>query len=304
MTVSVAQAYDLLYPGLRKVTGEYKDLDRIYPKIFHVDKSYMAVERTASMRYLGLAALKNEGGATTFDNGAGERYVYNQNHLEIGLGYAFTRKMIDDNLYKRQWKPSNLGLQKSFNQTKEIYGAAVLNTATTYNPAILGDQQPLCSTAHPIDVGTVSNRFTVDMDLNEASLLQAQASIRGNFRDNAGLRMMARARKLVVPIALEPIAIRLLKTVLRPGSADNDVNAILETSGGIPDGYLVHDYLTSQTAWFVLTDQEGALYLQRIAFEMDMQVDFTTDNLLVKGYERYSFGFFDWRFIWGSFPLQ
>ena len=30
------------------------------------------------MRYLGLAALKNEGGPTTFDNQAGERYVYNQ----------------------------------------------------------------------------------------------------------------------------------------------------------------------------------------------------------------------------------
>ena len=302
MAVSVAQAYDLLFPGLRKVTGEYKDLDRIYPKIYAVDKSYMAVERTASMRYLGLAALKNEGAPTVFDNQAGERYIYNQYHKEIGLGYAFTRRMVDDNLYKRQWRPSNLGLQKSFNQTKEIYGASLLNTATTYDPAVLGDQQPLCSLSHPIDGGVVPNRFTLDMDLNEASLLNAQASIRGLFRDNAGLRMQARARRLVVPIALEPIAIRLLKTVLRPGTSDNDVNAILETSGGIPDGFLVHDYLSTPTYWFTLTDQEGLLYLQRVAFEMSMQVDFTTDNLLVKGYERYSFGYFDWRCIWGSFP--
>lgn len=302
--VSVAAAYDLLFPGLRKVAGEYKDLDRIYPKIYHIDKSYMAVERTASMRYLGLAALKNEGGATTFDNMAGERYIYNQYHKEIGLGYAFTRKMVDDNLYKRQWRPSNLGLQKSFNQTKEIYGAYLLNNAQVYDAGIMGDQQPLCSLVHPIDGGVVPNTFTVAMDLNEAALLNAQASIRGQFRDNAGLRMQARARRLVVPIALEPIAIRLLKTVLRPGTSDNDVNAILETSGGIPDGYLVYDYLTSPTYWFVLTDQEGLLYLQRVAFEMSMQVDFNTDNLLVKGYERYSFGYFDFRSVWGSFPTQ
>ena len=304
MTVSVASAYDLLFPGLRKVTGEYKDIDRIYPKIFEVDKSFMAVERTASMAYLSLATLKTEGGATTFDNGAGERYVYNQYHTEIGLGYAFTRRMIDDNLYKRQWKPANLGLQKSFNQTKEIYGANVLNTATTYNATVVGDGQPLCSTAHPIDGGTFPNRFTVDMDLNEASLLNAQTSIRQLFRDNRGLRLQARARKLIVPLALEPVAIRLLKTVLRPGTADNDVNAILETSGGIQDGFLAHDYLSSPTAWFVKTDQEGLLYLQRVAFEMDMQVDFTTDNLLVKGYERYSFSYYDPRAIWGSFPIQ
>ena len=250
MAINLAAARDLLVPGLRKVTGEYKDIPRIYDKIFEVGKSNLSVERTASMRFLGLAALKNEGGATTFDNNAGERYVYNQEHIEIGLGYAITRKMIDDNLYKSQFKPSNLGLQKSFNQTKEIYGANLLNTATTVNSSIGGDGVALCSTAHPIDGYTIGNRPTVDVDLNEATLLNVQASIRGNFRDNAGLKIQARARKLVVPLALEPIAIRLLKTELRPGTADNDVNAILATSGGIPDGYIVHDYLTSNFAWY------------------------------------------------------
>ena len=302
MTINVSSAYDLLFPGLRKVSGEYKDLRRIYPDVYEMDRSNQAVERTASMRYLGLAYLKTEGGPTQFDNQAGEMWVYNQQHSEVGLGYAFTRKMIDDNLYKRQWRPSNLGLQKSFNQTKEIYGANLLNTATTYTQSIGGDGVALCSTAHPITGGTFANRPSVDADLNETSLLNAQISIRGNFRDNAGLRVLARARRLVVPLALEPVGVRLTKTTLRPGTGDNDVNAILETSGGIPDGYLVHDYLTSQTFWFVLTDQEGLLYLQRVSFEMDMQVDFTTDNLLVKGYERFSFGYYDPRAIYGSFP--
>ena len=36
MSVNVASAYDLLFPGLRKVAGEYKDFNRIYPKIYHV----------------------------------------------------------------------------------------------------------------------------------------------------------------------------------------------------------------------------------------------------------------------------
>ena len=183
------------------------------------------------MRYLGLAALKNEGAPTVFDNQAGERYIYNQYHKEIGLGYAFTRRMVDDNLYKRQWRPSNLGLQKSFNQTKEIYGATPLNTATTYDPSVLGDQQPLCSLNHPIDGGVVSEPLHDRHGSQRgARSSMRQASIRGLFRDNAGLRMQARATRLVVPIALEPIAIRLLKTVLRPGTSDNDVNAILETS--------------------------------------------------------------------------
>ena len=262
----------------------------------------MALERTAEMRYLGLAQLKTEGGQTAFDNAAGERFVYNQEHTEIALGYAITRKAIDDNLYKTQFHPSNLGLIESFQQTKEIYGANILNTATTYNASIGGDGKALCATDHPIDGGTVSNKPAVQVDLNEASLLNAMISVRTNFKDQAGLKVFARARKLIVPPQLEPVAIRLTKTELRPGTADNDVNAIMSTAGGMPEGYMVNDFLTSSYAWFLLTNIDGLSYMERIKFETDMQVDFVTDNLLVKGYERYSFGYYNFRSIFGSFP--
>jgi hypothetical protein len=262
----------------------------------------MALERTAEMRYLGLAQLKTEGGQTSFDNSAGERYVYNQEHTEIALGYAITRKAIDDNLYKTQFHPSNLGLMESFQQTKEIYGANILNTAETYNASIGGDGKALCATDHPIDGGTVANKPAVQVELNESTLLAAMIAIRTNFRDQAGLKVFARARKLIVPTALEPVAIRLTKTELRPGTADNDVNAIMMTAGGLPEGYMVNDFLTSTKAWFLLTNIDGLSYMERVAYEMDMQVDFVTDNLLVKGYERYSFGYYNWRSIFGSFP--
>jgi phage major head subunit gpT-like protein len=304
MAVNLSSIKDLLLPGLRGVIGKYEQIPAQYDKIFTKHDSKMALERTAEMRFLGLAQLKTEGGQTAFDNNAGERYVYNQEHVEIALGYAITRKAIDDNLYKTQFMPSNLGLNEAFLQTKEIYGANVLNTATTYNAAIGGDGKSLIATDHPIDGGTISNRSSTDADLNEASLLNAMISIRYNFRDQAGLKVFARGRKLVVPPQLEPVAIRLTKTELRPGSADNDVNAIMMTAGGLPEGYMVNDYLTSQYAWFLLTNIDGLSYMERIKYEADMQVDFVTDNLLVKGYERYSFGYYNWRSIWGSFPTS
>ena len=191
---------------------------------------------------------------------------------------------------------------ESFHQTKEIYGANVLNTATTYNSNVGGDGKALCATDHPIDGGTVANKPTVDVDLNEATLLNAMISIRTNFRDQAGLKIFARGRRLVVPAQLEPTANRLLKTELRPGTADNDVNAIMMTAGGLPEGYMVNDFLTSNYAWFLLTNIDGLSYMERVKFETDMQVDFVTDNLLVKGYERYSFSYYNFRSIYGSFP--
>jgi len=300
MAVNLSAIKDLLLPGLRGIEGKYEQIPSQYDKIFTKHNSKMALERTAEMRFLGYAQLKTEGGQTAFDNSAGERYVYNQEHVEIGLGYAITRKAIDDNLYKSQFAPSNLGLIESFAQTKEIYGANVLNTATTYNASVGGDGVALVSASHPIDGGVISNYAT--NDLNEATLLNGMIAIRTNFKDQAGLKVFARGRRLIVPPQLEPVAIRLTKTELRPGTADNDVNAIMMTSGGLPEGYMVNDYLTSARAWFLLTNIDGLSYMERVGFETDMQVDFVTDNLLVKGYERYSFGYYNWRSIFGSLP--
>ena len=304
MAVNLSQIKDLLLPGLRGVEGKYEMIPSQYDKIFTKHDSKMALERTAEMRYLGLAQLKTEGGQTAFDSGAGERFVYNQEHSEIALGYAITRKAIDDNLYKTQFQPSNLGLIESFQQTKEIYGANILNTATTYNASVGGDGKALCATDHPIDGGTVANKPSTDVDLNEATLLNAMIAIRTNFKDQAGLKVFARGRKLIVAPQNEPVAIRLTKTELRPGTADNDVNAILSTAGGLPEGYMVNDFLTSAYPWFLLTNIDGLSYMERVKFETDMQVDFVTDNLLVKGYERYSFGYYNWRSIYGSFPTS
>ena len=216
MPVALAQIRDLLLPGLWGISGRYDQIERQWPKIFKQTDSKMALERRASMRYLGLAQLKQEGGVTAFDNAAGERFVYNQEHNEIGLGYAITRKAIDDNLYKAEFGPSNDGLMASFQQTEEIYGANVLNTGSTFNANVGGDGQSLISTAHPVDGTTIGNRPTQDVDLNETSLLNAAIAVRSTWRDNASLKIYARGRKIVIPTQLEPIALRLFRSELRP----------------------------------------------------------------------------------------
>src|SRR6516162_149957 len=228
MPVALAQIRDLLLPGLWGVSGKYQQIERQWQKLFRTTDSKMALERRASMRYLGLAQLKQEGGVTAFDNAAGERYVYNQEHNEIGLGYAITRKAIDDNLYKAEFGPSNDGLMASFQQTEEIYGANIFNTGTTFNPAVGGDGVALfSSTGHPIYGATIPNQPNPDVDLNETSLLNSLINIRTTWKDNAGLKIYARGRKVLAPANLEPVLLRLFRSELRPGTSTNDVNAIL-----------------------------------------------------------------------------
>lgn len=301
MAINVAALYDLTRPGLRGIEGKYKMIPRQWPKYLERGTSKMGIERTAEVRFVSLPQLKFEGGATAMDNNAGERFIFNHEAFEVGLGYAMTRKAIADNLYESQFPASNLGLQNSFEQAEEIYAANVLNSATTYNPNIGGDGVALLSTAHPIDGGTYANTFSTQLDLSEASLLQALTNMRTNFVDQANLKVFARGKKLLVPPALEWVAARLWHSTLRPGTGDNDPNA-MRVTGSLSDGYDVLDFLTSSTYWFVLSNIPGLIFLEREPFEMSMEVDFITDNLLVKGYQRYYVGYFNPRSVFGSTP--
>src|ERR1700730_6058612 len=291
MPVALANVRSELLPGLFDVRGSYDMIPRQWDKVFKTHKSNMAVERSTQMAFVSTPFLKDEGAATQFDNNAGERFTWAFTHIEVALGYAITRKAIDDNLYKAQFNPTNLKLQEAFAQFKEIQGANILNLGNVYNSAQIGDGVALFSTAHPYDGGTWANTSSTPKSLNESSLLADMTNVRTNFVNERGLRILSRARRLVVPPNLEQVAIRLCKTELRPGTADNDVNAILTLSGGLPEGFVVLDFLTSSFAWFLTTNIEWFIHLLRIPYESDLWIDNITDNLLCKAYERYPFGF-------------
>lgn len=304
MPVALAQIRDLLLPGLWGISGKYPMIERQWPEIFRQTTSNMALERRAAMRFLGLAQLKTEGAPTSFDNNAGQRFVYNAEHFEVGLGYAITRKAIDDNLYKSEFGPNNDGLMESFKETEELAAATVFNLGNAYNAQIGGDGVALFSASHPTDFGLIGNLPTPAVGLNETTLLNALITIRSTWRDNAGLKIHARGKKLVIPPNLEPVALRLMRSELRPGTATNDVNAILGMNDSLKEGFFVWDYLSSNFAWFILTNQDGLMMFNRKPFETDMSVEFTTDNLLVKGYQRYVPTYYDWRAAWASFATS
>lgn len=305
MAVNLAAEQALLLPGLFKVEGLYKEIPSVHKSIFTTRKSNMALERAVTMRYVGNAQFKTEGGPTAADNSMGQRFVWSITHSEVGLMYAITRKAIEDNLYKDEFTPTNLGLNKSFAVFKETLASNVFNNGATTDPTLGGDGVSLFNTAHPFDGGTWANTFSTAQSLNESSLYNGQTNIRTAFIDEAGLKIRARAKKLLIPPQLEAVARRLLKADLRPGTAENDPNILTEVHGAtLSSDYITWDYLTSAFAWFLLTDVDGLIHFERVPYEMDMQVDFTSDNLLVKAYERYSFNYIDPRAGYATYPLS
>jgi hypothetical protein len=299
MSISLASIRNQLLPGLMEITGEYDQIAPEWEGIFVTKVSNLNQERSLQVRYTGIAQQKTEGGQTPIDNQSGDRWAYTMEPIEAGIMYSITRKAVDDGLYKSEFRPANLGLQQSMRAFWNTQAAYILNTASTYVPAIGGDGKALLATDHPVDTGTFANTSSVPLALNEASLIGGAKGIRKNFVDEAGILQDIFAEDLIVPTNLEDVAIRLLKTDLRPGTGNNDVNVIPTMAGGIKN-YKVLRYLTSDFPWFLTTTVKGLIHLERIPFEMDMFVDFDTDNLKVKSYERGGFFYNDPRALWGQ----
>ena len=299
MAINTGAIANLLRPGLAAVFGSYPMYPSQWSEIFDVYESDKAVEIEVEMKMLGLAQIRPEGSQTSMDT-MGQRIITNYQHKYIGLGFVITRQAIMDNLYKTRFPMMATALRDSWAQTKEILGAAVLNNG--FNAAFpIGDGQPLFSTAHPIDGGTFPNTSAVAADLNEASLESGIITIQ-QFKNQAGLIVQTKPKKLIVAPQNQFVAERLLASSFRTNTANNDISAIYNVTA-IPEGYRVNQFLTTTAgqAWFVLTDApDGFKHYVREKVETDVYTDFSTDNLQAKAIERYSFGVSNPRAAYGN----
>ena len=184
-------------------------------------------------------------------------------------------------------------------QTKQIKAAAILNNAFTAGASAIGDGVALCASTHPSLSGNQRNLLSTAADLNETSLEQMLIDIAG-LTDERGLKIAVRGQKLIIPKELQFVAERVLNSNLRPGTADNDTNAV-NSMGMVPQGAVVNHYLNDTDAFFIKTDApNGFKFFNRSPIKTAMEGDFDTGNMRFKARERYSFGVSDWRSVFGT----
>ena len=299
MAISRAQLAKELEPGLNALFGlEYDRYENEHSEIFDEESSDRAFEEEVMLAGFSTAPSKSEGGAISFDD-AQETFTARYSHETIALAFSITEEAIEDNLYDRLAGRYTKALARSMAQTKQIKAASILNNAFTAGSSAGGDGVSLLSASHPTINGTQSNLLTVAADLNETSLEQALIDIAG-FQDERGLKIAVRGMKLIIPKELQFVAERVLNSNLRVGTADNDPNAI-KNMGMVPEGAVVNHFVTDTDAFFIKTDAPNGLkHFNRAAIKTAMEGDFDTGNMRFKARERYSFGFSDWRCLFGT----
>ena len=298
MAISRAQLAKELEPGLNALFGlEYSRYENEHAEIYTEESSDRAFEEEVMLGGFSTAPVKGEGTAITFDD-AQETYTARYTHETIALAFSITEEAIEDNLYDRLASRYTKALARSMAQTKQIKAAAILNNAFDTGFPV-GDGAELCSSLHPSLSGNQRNQLSVAADLNETSLEQILIDIAG-LTDERGLKIAVRGTKLIIPKELQFIAERVLNSNLRPGTADNDANA-MKNMGMLPEGAVVNHFLTDTDAFFVMTDApNGFKYFNRSPIKTAMEGDFDTGNMRFKARERYSFGVSDWRSVFGT----
>ena len=300
MAISRAQLLKELLPGLNALFGlEYKKYENEDEAIYETETSERSFEEELKLSGFGTAPVKNEGSAIAYDN-AQEVWTARYNHETIAMGFSITEEAMEDNLYDSLSSRYTKALARSMAYTKQVKAAFPLNNGFSGGSFVSGDGVTLFNTAHPLVSGATNNNTqSTPADLNETSLEAAVIQIAG-WKDERGLLIAARPRKLIVPPNLMFVATRLLETELRTATADNDINAI-KNNGTIPEGYSVNHYLTDTDSYYLITDvPNGMKHFVRTPLSTSMDGDFDTGNVRYKSRERYSYGVSDPLGIWGS----
>ena len=306
MAISRAQLMKELLPGLNALFGlEYARYGQEHKEIFETESSDRSFEEETKLSGFGSAPTKTEGSAIAYDN-AQEAWTARYNHVTIALGFSLTEEAVEDNLYDSLSARYTKALARSMANTKQVRAANVLNNGFSGSflggddRSLFGTNAASAVTDHPlVSGGTNSNTQATPSDLNETALENAVIQI-SNWTDERGLLIAAKPRRLVIPSDLQFVATRLLDTAQRPGTADNDINA-LKNNGAIPEGYAVNHFVTDTDSYFLTTDvPNGMKHFERTALSTSMDGDFDTGNVRYKARERYSFGWSDPLGMFGS----
>jgi phage major head subunit gpT-like protein len=303
MATTISEQWaELLEPGIRATFEIQRTAlaaaSRI-PALFNVMGSTKAEEHFLALG--GFEDWHEYEGAIEYDRHS-QGYKTTLTHKEYVQGFSIERKLVDDDQYNViSSRPRGLAL--SAMRTREKHAASVFNNAfsSSYTG---GDAVALCSASHPYSPDNASLQSnTGTTALSYATVVSTREAMRA-YVDDRGQIVSVNPDLILIPPELEGTANEIVNTMRgtntqQPGVADYSASLVQEH--GIR--YLVWDYLTDANNWFLIDSQLAKMYLlwlDRVGleFEMDPTSDFRLEARF-RGYMRYSYGWSDYRFVYG-----
>lgn len=290
----------LLWPGVREVWGQrYAEHQEEYVDLYDVHDTDRAYEQDVQVTPFGLAPIMPEGQGVQFDSEL-QGPVTTYTPIGYGLGYIVTYMERINNLYKQVATRRAEANAFSMRQTVETVAAFLYNNAFVTTYFTTGDGAALCSASHVnTSGGTYSNILSPAADISEAAFEDASVQIMGTQDDRGNLIN-------IMPVSLHVArqewynANRILKSVLQPDTANNNIN-VLKATNAFPQGIKMNHYFTSPHAWFIRTNcPNGMNFFWRVKPQLEQDNDFDTKNAKAMSFMAFAPGATDPRGIFGS----
>lgn len=299
-TMNSSQFRDVVEPIYNDIfDGLYEELETQWDKLYKVETALPRRFQEVPLLFgVGIAQEKRDGNPVFLDTG-GEAYKVRFLHKTYALGFSLTEELMEDGDHIDLGGVMTEHMARGMLEAKEIVHVNGFNNA--FNSSFLGgDGVTTMNSAHPLaNGGTFSNQLTTPANLSEAALEQLFTQIK-TAPNERQLIIGLKAVRLIVHPANIWNATRIVKSVLRSGTSDNDVNAI-KLLGAFQEGPFELTRLTNAKAFFIQTDAPaGLIHKKRAPLKRQMEGDFITGSMRYKARERYSAAIVDPRALYGS----
>jgi len=298
MAMTTSQFNSLLYTGLRKVFfDQYKEQEQMHREIFDVQKSSKKREDFQDITGIGMFDEKEERGLINYEDMV-EGYSKQFTHTAFAKGMRISRELKDDDQYGVMARRTR-ALARAGTYRIEYNHARLFNNATSTTYHTGGDGKALLSASHTLAAspGTTWSNYSASTDLSQSALETAFNAFR-RYTDDTNMLISVEPKILLIPPELEWDAMEIMNSTLKVGTANNDINTM---KGRLQ--IKVWPFITDTNAWFVLAgkgEDLGPYSFERIPMEYENDGDFDTKDLKVSGYCRFSLGFVNPRFCYGS----
>lgn len=278
--------------------GIYDELPREYSQIFKTEKALQRrFQEDPILSGFGAAVLKPEGQAVTYDAGR-EAYRVRFVQKVYALAYAMTEELVEDGDHISIGSVYAEHLARAVDEAVEIVHANILNNSTSSSyPG--GDGVALLNTAHPLaGGGTFSNTLATAADISEASLEQLCIQIRSAV-DERNKQIGLKPLHAIVSPTNEFNAVRLLQSIGRPGTADNDPNAIRKMNRLAAEPKVITRMTTAKMYFIQTNAPRGLISKWRRQVRRAMEGDFETGSMRHKASVRFEPRHVDPRCLFG-----
>lgn len=268
---------------------EYKRAPLEYTKVFHKDPIDGSYEKEAEAAGLTKLLEMGEGEAIPFENfEQGNEKEFNPKNF--GLATQITRNMYEDDQSKIM-KKTHAELGYAARAAQEIEAWDVLNTGSSTTNRTGIDSKALFADNH----ATIKGSGTIDNNATSAALsvssLQTMYNHFEKMVNEVNQPAPMKPWLLIIPPELRWQAETLLLSEYDP----EDANMRYNTVGTKGLQFFIGHWLTSTSAWFVLSKEHDLRFRWRRPVKYEATDDFNTGNVLSKATARFVADFANFR---------